>query len=172
MLHRLCYDLAWQCNSKLFVLKSYLDWSGLVNQLSRGSTLILSLQAPASKSAKLERARDYDTQPCHQTAHTDFWVSLPNFFFFFFIWVLQSFQEYFTYIKPIVNQRWGKTGVPGERPPDLLVQNLVSHMPKWTRPCIGLYKQLLRKLLSYYYYLIHLFIVIFLFRIPFCLRKI
>ena len=50
------------------------------------------------------------------------------FFFFFFIWVLRPFQEYFTYIEPIVNQRWGKTGVPGEKPPDLPVQNLASHM--------------------------------------------
>ena len=49
-------------------------------------------------------------------------------FFFFLIWVLRPFQEYFTYIKPIVNQRWGKTGVPGEKPPDLPVQNLASHM--------------------------------------------
>ena len=51
---------------------------------------------------------------------------------FFFIWVLRPFQEYFTYIEPIVNQRWGKTGVPGEKPPDLPVQNLASHMwPNW-----------------------------------------
>ena len=41
---------------------------------------------------------------------------------------LQPFQEYFTYIKPIDNQRWAKTGVPGEKPSDLLVQNLESHM--------------------------------------------
>ena len=36
------------------------------------------------------------------------------------IWVLRSFQEHFTYacIEPIVNQRWAKTGVPGEKPPD------------------------------------------------------
>ena len=39
------------------------------------------------------------------------------------IWVLRPFQEYFTYIKPIVNQRWAKAGIPGEKPPDLLVQN-------------------------------------------------
>ena len=40
------------------------------------------------------------------------------FFFFFLIWVLQPFQEYFTYIKPIVHRRWAKTGGPGEKPPD------------------------------------------------------
>ena len=37
---------------------------------------------------------------------------------FFFIWVLRPFQEYFTYIEPIVHQRWAKTGEPGEKPPD------------------------------------------------------
>ena len=40
------------------------------------------------------------------------------FFFFFLIWVLRPFQEYFTYIEPIVHRRWAKTGVPGEKPPD------------------------------------------------------
>ena len=40
------------------------------------------------------------------------------FFFFFLIWVLRPFQEYFTYIEPIVYRRWAKTGVPGEKPPD------------------------------------------------------
>ena len=35
---------------------------------------------------------------------------------FFFIFV---FQEYFSYIESIVEQRWAKTGVPGEKPPDL-----------------------------------------------------
>ena len=35
------------------------------------------------------------------------------FFFFFLIWVLRPFQEYFTYIEPIVHRRWAKTGVPG-----------------------------------------------------------
>ena len=38
--------------------------------------------------------------------------------FFFLIWVLQAFQEYFTYIEPIVHQRWAKTREPGEKPPD------------------------------------------------------
>ena len=41
-----------------------------------------------------------------------------SFFFFFLIWVLRPFQEYFTYIEPIVHRRWAKTGEPGEKPPD------------------------------------------------------
>ena len=40
------------------------------------------------------------------------------FFFFFLIWVLRPFQEYFTYIEPIVHRRWANTGKPGEKPPD------------------------------------------------------
>ena len=44
------------------------------------------------------------------------------------IWVLRPFQEYFTYVEPIVNQRWAKTGVPGEKSPDLPVQNFASYM--------------------------------------------
>ena len=39
-------------------------------------------------------------------------------FFFFLIWVLRPFQEYFTYIEPIIHRRWAKTGEPGEKPPD------------------------------------------------------
>ena len=35
------------------------------------------------------------------------------------IWVLWLFQEYCNYIEPIINQRQVKTGVPGEKPPDL-----------------------------------------------------
>ena len=41
-----------------------------------------------------------------------------RFFFFFFWGVLRPFQEYFTYIEPIVHQRWAKTGEPREKPPD------------------------------------------------------
>ena len=41
---------------------------------------------------------------------------------------LRPFQEYCTYIEPIVNQRWVKARVPGEKPPNLPVQNLASHM--------------------------------------------
>ena len=43
------------------------------------------------------------------------------------IWILRPFKKYCTYIEPIVNQRWAKTGVSGEKPSDLLVQNLASH---------------------------------------------
>ena len=35
--------------------------------------------------------------------------------FFFFYFILWPFQEYFTYIKPIVHQRWAKTEEPGEK---------------------------------------------------------
>ena len=45
-----------------------------------------------------------------------------------YIWVLWPFQEYCTYIEPIVNQMWAKTGVPEEKLPDLPVQNLASNM--------------------------------------------
>ena len=51
--------------------------------------------------------------------------TLDVFFFFFFFFGgggggggLRPFQEYFTYIEPIVHQRWAKTGEPGEKPPD------------------------------------------------------
>ena len=37
---------------------------------------------------------------------------------YLFTWVLRPFQEYFTYIEPIVHRRWAKTGVPGEKSPD------------------------------------------------------
>ena len=46
----------------------------------------------------------------------------------FFVFVLRSFQGYFTYFEPTVNQRWAKAGVPGEKPPDVPLQNLASHM--------------------------------------------
>ena len=46
------------------------------------------------------------------------WSVCIYFSFFFLIWVLWPFQEYFTYIEPIVHQRWVKTGEPGEKPPD------------------------------------------------------
>ena len=42
--------------------------------------------------------------------------------------ILWSLQEYCTYMEPIVNQRRAKAEVPGEKPPNLLVQNLASHM--------------------------------------------
>ena len=59
---------------------------------------------------------------------TRFWRKhLPVMFFvlnmapdFFFPWVLQPFQKYFTHIEPVVHQRWAKTEEPGEKPPDHL----------------------------------------------------
>ena len=36
-------------------------------------------------------------------------IDLAVFIFFFFNWVLRPFQEYITYIEPIVHQRWAKT---------------------------------------------------------------
>ena len=43
---------------------------------------------------------------------------LANFsFFFLLIWILRSFKN-ISYIKPIVHQRWVKTGEPEEKPPD------------------------------------------------------
>ena len=53
-------------------------------------------------------------------------MPLPYGLFFFFLVVvvvvvvvggggLRPFQEYFTYIEPIVHQRWAKTGGPGEK---------------------------------------------------------
>ena len=32
---------------------------------------------------------------------------------------LRTFQEYFTFIEPIVHQRWAKTGEPTEKTPNL-----------------------------------------------------
>ena len=46
-------------------------------------------------------------------------------------------QQQQQHIRPIVKQNRAKTGVPGERPPDLPVQNLASHVsrarlePQW-----------------------------------------
>ena len=62
------------------------------------------------------------------------------FFFFFFFWGgggvgeggwgrglgwLRPFQEYFTYIEPIIHQRWAKTGVPAK---NRLSRTWLSHM--------------------------------------------
>ena len=66
------------------------------------------------------------TDGCTANHHTRIFLCLNKcvcvcvlmIFFFFLIWVLCPFQEYFTYIKPIVHQRWAKIGVPGEKPPD------------------------------------------------------
>ena len=45
------------------------------------------------------------------------------FFFFFLIWVLRPFQEYFTYIEPIVHRRWAKTGEPRPSNPVTYMSN-------------------------------------------------
>ena len=37
---------------------------------------------------------------------------------------LQPFEEYFTYIEPIVHQRWANTGKPGEKHLPIRKQNL------------------------------------------------
>ena len=39
-------------------------------------------------------------------------------------WGLRPFQEYFTYIEPIVHQRWAKTGTPGGKHLPIRKQNL------------------------------------------------
>ena len=56
-----------------------------------------------------------------------------SFFFFFFIWVLRPFQEYFIYIEPIIHQRWAKTGEPGEKNTwPSVSRTWLSHMwPEW-----------------------------------------
>ena len=45
-------------------------------------------------------------------------------FHFFFISGLRPFQEYFTYIEPIVDQKWAKTVKPGEKHLTIRKQNL------------------------------------------------
>ena len=55
------------------------------------------------------------------------------------IWFLWPFQDYFTYIEPIVYLRWVNTGVPREKPPDLPMQNLA-------RPYLLLTHYILNKL--------------------------
>ena len=45
-------------------------------------------------------------------------LAIVFFFIIIIIWVLQPFQEYFTYIEPIAHQKWAKTGEPREKPPD------------------------------------------------------
>ena len=56
--------------------------------------------------------------PRYWLTYTRFNIFFFFFFFFFLILVLRPFQEYFTYIEPIVHRRWAKTGEPGEKPPD------------------------------------------------------
>ena len=61
----------------------------------------------------------YNTHKCLSTNGRTEWYEFS---------VLRPFRKYFTDIEAIVNQRWAKTGVPGEKTPDLPVQNLASHM--------------------------------------------
>ena len=49
----------------------------------------------------------------------------------FFIWVLWPFQEYFTYIEPIIHQRWVKAREPGKNHLTIRKQNLA--FPQVTR---------------------------------------
>ena len=51
---------------------------------------------------------------------TKFQVNLFFFLFFFLFGFLRPFHEYFTYIEPIIHQKWAKTEEPGEKPPDHL----------------------------------------------------
>ena len=70
------------------------------------------------KKSFLSRAVPIDLQPV-KIFFFFFFLSFFFFFFFFFlIWVLWPFEEYFTYIEPIVHQRWTKTGEPGEKSPE------------------------------------------------------
>ena len=70
------------------------------------------------------------------------------FFFFFFFggggggewgWGFGYFKNihlyitHYTYIEPIVHQRWAKTGEPGEKPPDHPKQNLAFPHATWAR---------------------------------------
>ena len=49
----------------------------------------------------------------------------------FFIWGLRPFQEYFTYIEPIVHRRWAKTMYPAKNHLTIRRQNLA--FPHMTR---------------------------------------
>ena len=51
------------------------------------------------------------------------------FLLFFFIWVLQPFQEYFTYIEPVIHQMWVKTREHREN----YKQNLAFPQVNWAR---------------------------------------
>ena len=68
-----------------------------------------------------------------QSEHTwDIYCTCTNIFFFFFlIWVLWPFQEYFTYIEPIVHRRWRKPENPEKNHLTIRKQNLA--FPHMTR---------------------------------------
>ena len=89
--------------------------------------LVVSGEITSHHHNMLSGLRDWESRITYShQANIQRWASciflcLPLFFFFFFfflIWVLRPFQEYFTYIEPIVHRRWAKTGEPGEKPPD------------------------------------------------------
>ena len=54
----------------------------------------------------------------HLSKYSNTVIPLIPSTFIFLIWVLRPFQKYFTYIEPILHQRWMKTGESGEKPPD------------------------------------------------------
>ena len=56
---------------------------------------------------------------CACTSSYAFYYVNGGAFIYSFIFFIFVFQEYFSYIESIVEQRWAKTGVPGEKPPDL-----------------------------------------------------
>ena len=99
----------------LFVLKRVLKQDFLLLahdskwQFSCFAVIYLFTGWPRNKSYKIK-----STHPLHFCLKSGF----SFFFFFFLIWILRPFQEYFTYIEPIVHRRWAKTGEPGEKPPD------------------------------------------------------
>ena len=55
-------------------------------------------------------------------------VSAQSNFFFFAIWVLQPFQEYFTSIEPIIHLRWAKPEIPGKNTWPSVSRTWFSHM--------------------------------------------
>ena len=54
-------------------------------------------------------------------------------FFTFFGGVLPTFQEYFTYMQPIVHQRWAKIGEAVEKHLTIRKQNLAFPHVTWVR---------------------------------------
>ena len=84
--------------------------------MSRATTFPTRLQAD-SKHSDLRWAH---MQSCRQRcAPVQMYVYYCTFdivllLLILLIWVLRPFQEYSTYIEPIVHHSWGKTGEPGE----------------------------------------------------------
>lgn len=85
----------------------------LVSQQAREMKTILVLTrmqvnetAPTSERCYFINALSHDTENDGNILHE------------IFSWVFRSFQEYLTFIQPIVHERLMKTGVPKEKPPD------------------------------------------------------